>query len=95
MYQWVRVVSEVGHGVVPSSGITSPRLSPPRIVGWDVPRQLIELLQKSFRDRIEGLFKFLTIEKMTMNFAQFQRLSKQKFKRRTGMTSQAFYVRSQ
>ena len=29
---------------------------------------------------------------MTMNFVQFQRLSKQKFKRRTGMTSQAFYV---
>ena len=29
---------------------------------------------------------------MTINFAQFQRLSKQKFKRRTGMTSQAFYV---
>ncbi len=27
-----------------------------------------------------------------MKFAQFQRLSKQKFKRRTGMSSQAFYV---
>lgn len=27
-----------------------------------------------------------------MKFAQFQRLSKQKFKRRTGMSHQAFYV---